>query len=476
MVGRLASGIFFRLNGNGCCKGFGDRREWFGPDDSRGRGRFRSKPRSLVASLSCDRGRFGGASITVVELFESWADAGSALRVSRSAVLEFVWVAWVAPGLPWFCGLPHRGIRQTLSLGFGSPGQWPSIDIQSGSFAVVRGGAAPGPLSSLGRGQPRSASSTRRVLAHCLAKLSISTTPQAGSLRPLVGLRLELASRVVEPDRVLDVGANQEGLGFGGRVLLKLSEPCDPDRMCRVYVCRVKAVVPAAGTNSFLASSSDEASPTPKDVSSQRYDDVDHVGHLGNQELPPSLQIGDSDAASPNGQDGPAATPRPRSPGLQGRTEDDIAVRVQPSRHVDYLSHSWREEDVWESWKLIVSRRGDYNNAARLEIASWRVWMKFKNKLDTVSPKILNCTRLSESNSFGNKKPILKKRSIWEIMLGGSPSTSSLMKQHIHFNEQVSQCIVVEVKGGDDDDDEADMDGYQYDSNLDYGPIIMNRT
>ena len=47
------------------------------------------------------------------------------------------------------------------------------------------------------------------------------------------------------------------------------------------------------------------------------------------------------------------------------------SIRTQPSRHVDYLSHDWREEDIWSLWKLIVSRRGDYNNSARLEHASW---------------------------------------------------------------------------------------------------------
>lgn len=81
---------------------------------------------------------------------------------------------------------------------------------------------------------------------------------------------------------------------------------------------------------------------------------------------------------------------RPDSPELIDRATDDIAIRVQPSRHVDYLSHNWREEDIWSSWKLIVSRRGDYANAARLENASWRTWMKSKNKLSTVSPETLN--------------------------------------------------------------------------------------
>jgi hypothetical protein len=121
---------------------------------------------------------------------------------------------------------------------------------------------------------------------------------------------------------------------------------------------------------------------------------------------------------------------------------------------------------------------------------------------------------MSKSNSFA-KKPILKKRSMSEIMLQRSLSTSSLVKQaaaavqaqqeggrrrmgrranvdtndymtfpfasrdgssrypstrssgiaspnsgrkHIHFNEQVAQCIAVDVRDDDEDDDDLEMD------------------
>jgi hypothetical protein len=144
---------------------------------------------------------------------------------------------------------------------------------------------------------------------------------------------------------------------------------------------------------------------------------------------------------------------------------------------------------------------------------------------------------MSKSNSFIQKKPILKKRSMSEIMLQRSLSTSSLVKQaaaavqaqqkggimkrigrrpglerattdyitfpfssrgfsqdgtslfpsarssgitspsgerkHIHFNEQVAQCIAVEVKGDDDDEDDG---RYPYDSDSDDGAIMMKRT
>ncbi|KAK4101704.1 hypothetical protein N658DRAFT_52139 [Parathielavia hyrcaniae] len=312
-----------------------------------------------------------------------------------------------------------------------------------------------------------------------------------------------------------------------------------------------------------LASDCHSIPATPEDITIQQYDDGSYFSHLVDRGPPASL-----DRSPPHEHDGSAVTSTPGSPEFQERAEDDIALRAQPSRHVDYLSHNWREEDIWSSWKLIVSRRGDYNNSARLENASWRTWMKSKNKLNTVSAETLNwlkdhdvtwlygplqtgassfnhttsssdSARLSKSNSFVNKKPILKKRSMSEIMLQRSLSTSSLVKQaaaavqaqqkgvlkrtfrrpglerantdfmtfpfssrgvshggtslfpsarssglvspnsgrkHIHFNEQVSQCIAVDVKGEDDEDDEAAMESYGGDSDSDDGAIMMKQT
>lgn len=141
--------------------------------------------------------------------------------------------------------------------------------------------------------------------------------------------------------------------------------------------------------------------------------------------------------------------------------------------------------------------------------------------------------RIYKSGSFLQKKPILKKRSMSEIMLQRSLSTSSLVKQaaaavqaqqlerrssrpslgrassdyatfpfasrrrsrentsvfpsissseiasptsekkHIHFNEQVEQCIALEVKGEDDDEIEIAVDD---DSDSDDGGIMMKRS
>ncbi|KAL4943959.1 hypothetical protein BDV06DRAFT_220730 [Aspergillus oleicola] len=69
---------------------------------------------------------------------------------------------------------------------------------------------------------------------------------------------------------------------------------------------------------------------------------------------------------------------------------DDSSVEEEPSRHVDYLSHEWREEDIWTSWRYVVERREVYENSVRLENASWRTWTKLRHNLGTISPETLN--------------------------------------------------------------------------------------
>jgi hypothetical protein len=120
------------------------------------------------------------------------------------------------------------------------------------------------------------------------------------------------------------------------------------------------------------------------------YDDVGYYGQVEDLEPPASPRTGDSYTVSPTSNSTSTNVSRPESPDLIEHAEDDTAVRIQPSRHVDYLSHNWKEEDIWSSWKLIVSKRKAYNNSARLENASWRTWTKSKNKLKTVSPETLN--------------------------------------------------------------------------------------
>jgi hypothetical protein len=83
-------------------------------------------------------------------------------------------------------------------------------------------------------------------------------------------------------------------------------------------------------------------------------------------------------------------TTRSESPLPTPTVVDDTAIKTQPSQHVDYLSHQWREEDIWSSWRHIVSQRRVYGQKSRLENASWRTWAKSKYRLRTISPESLN--------------------------------------------------------------------------------------
>lgn len=79
---------------------------------------------------------------------------------------------------------------------------------------------------------------------------------------------------------------------------------------------------------------------------------------------------------------------------------DDTSVEEEPSRHVDYLSYEWREEDIWASWRYVTARKGSYSNGVRLENASWRTWAKAKNNLGTISPETLNWYGPAQTGSF----------------------------------------------------------------------------
>lgn len=274
----------------------------------------------------------------------------------------------------------------------------------------------------------------------------------------------------------------------------------------------------------------------------------------------PTLEDIDSDDEPTASPDQPSEdTSRPDTPEkpVTGTAEDDTAVASKPSRQVDYLSHNWAEEDIWTSWRYIVSKRGEFSNSARLENASWRTWMKAKNNLKTISPESLNWLKdcdvtwlygplqsrpsklyeshtepssssMSKTESLVNmatKKPILKKRTMSEIMLQHSLSSASLLKQaaasihaqqevsdpeidfvpvsfasrhlsiasastvestdsstlaspcterrHIHFNEQVEQCIAIDVKG-DDEDDDGDVDMCYDESDSEQGVMMKH--
>jgi hypothetical protein len=119
-------------------------------------------------------------------------------------------------------------------------------------------------------------------------------------------------------------------------------------------------------------------------------DNVPYYGQVEDLEPPASLWIGDSYAPSPTPNNSSTNLLTPESSDSFEYAKDDIAVRKQPSRNVDYLSHDWKEEDIWSSWKHVVLGRTVYNNSTRLENASWRAWTKSRNRLKTVSPESLN--------------------------------------------------------------------------------------
>ncbi|KAG1725753.1 hypothetical protein EDB19DRAFT_256098 [Suillus lakei] len=137
---------------------------------------------------------------------------------------------------------------------------------------------------------------------------------------------------------------------------------------------------------------------------------------------------------------------------------DDTALSELPRGQVDYLSHEWREEDVWRSWRSMTRLKNEITNGMRLENASWRTWWKQRNKLRTVSPETLNWLKDSDvtwlygplhtadypaptptpkpspntaaaldlpmlSSSPPTTKPILKHRSIMELLTSDLPSS-----------------------------------------------------
>lgn len=114
---------------------------------------------------------------------------------------------------------------------------------------------------------------------------------------------------------------------------------------------------------------SDLSESLPRDVKSE-------------EEYPQEEAIEDADDISASASASPSLWTSPAA--------DDSSVEDEPSRHVDYLAHEWKEEDIWASWRYVTSRKNDYSNGVRLENASWRTWAKAKNNLGTISPETLN--------------------------------------------------------------------------------------
>lgn len=185
---------------------------------------------------------------------------------------------------------------------------------------------------------------------------------------------------------------------------------------------------------------------------------------------------------------------------------DDALIESKPPHIcVDYLSHEWKDEDMWNSWKAMTKRKNEIANGVRLENASWRTWAKQRGKLKTVSPDTLNwlkesdvtwlygplhgdaapvpppkvssmADRLGIDEGRRQHKPILKYRTLSQVLttplaeaerlppathhevpvtatqrVRDAPGLVSAMRggappkgRHIRFNTAVEQCIAID--------------------------------
>lgn len=73
------------------------------------------------------------------------------------------------------------------------------------------------------------------------------------------------------------------------------------------------------------------------------------------------------------------------------RPKDDSEIFIPPSKHVDYLSHRWTDEEIWATWRHVVSAKLESStNDERLENAAWRGWAQSKFMLKTIPANSVN--------------------------------------------------------------------------------------
>lgn len=122
------------------------------------------------------------------------------------------------------------------------------------------------------------------------------------------------------------------------------------------------------------------------------YDYAETITPNASPDLDPSLSAYSSESCTSASEStiSPPNSPEPELEQPLYIAFDDNTIRHEPSRHVDYLSHNWKEEDIWSSWRYMIGKRNVYQNSARLENASWRTWAKAKNNLKTLAPEKLN--------------------------------------------------------------------------------------
>lgn len=210
----------------------------------------------------------------------------------------------------------------------------------------------------------------------------------------------------------------------------------------------------------------------------------------------------------------PSVSPPPADADNYLMPQDDNDLVREPERHVDYLSHEWNEWDISQSWKYIIlkkkKRAEDLVNAARLENASWRTWAKARNHLKTVSPEIVNWSKDSDvtwlygpivrdrddddvsdvERGYGSDdenskrvaatkkivmtktpasptpKPILKKRTVSEILAENSEWKLNEARKHI--SEMKHASVVMDPYGGESHDVYDDYDALAAKVNAQY--------
>ncbi|KAH8103954.1 hypothetical protein BXZ70DRAFT_674671 [Cristinia sonorae] len=172
---------------------------------------------------------------------------------------------------------------------------------------------------------------------------------------------------------------------------------------------------------------------------------------------------------------------------------DDSSLSTLAQGQVDYLSHEWREEDVWQSWRHMTRQKNAVANGTRLENASWRTWWKQRNKLKTISPETLNWLKDSDVTwlygplHIGSDwiKPVehppvhIRKNSISNgeasrsATISHSPSPNAMGKKPILKRRSISQLLSLPASPFfDHDDSEEDED--EEDDTAPARPLLMH--
>ncbi|KAL8840001.1 MAG: hypothetical protein Q9170_001543 [Blastenia crenularia] len=145
-----------------------------------------------------------------------------------------------------------------------------------------------------------------------------------------------------------------------------------------------------------------------------------------------------------------------------GPAGDDMDIKEEPTRHVDYLSHNWKEEDIcglsrsnsFPSKKPILKKRSLSELMLQKSISSSTLIQQATDALQAQQPK----QRLPD-------RPVLGERALSDFVTSSNPETPSspsndggtstqpststsgrqtpCTKRHIHFNNKVEQCIAI---------------------------------